>query len=79
MWEHEWDVKAGFSALSYPKGGVAPLRHDLALFDYTQNCRARFTSLRGVWRRAESVAASTRETGHGRTAFRFTAILWNRP
>jgi hypothetical protein len=79
MWEYVWDLRVRPGAVGYPKGGVAPLRHDLALFDYIQNSRARLASSRAVWPRAESAVASAQEKRHDRAAFRFTAILWNRP
>lgn len=74
-----WQPDPRFGAPSYPKGGVAPLRHDLAVFNCIQNARARSTGLRGARSKAESAAASIGETRHGRVAFRFTAVLGNKP
>ena len=53
-----WQLDPRLEAPSYPKGGVAPSRYDLALFNYIQKTRARFIHLqearpksRARWRR----------------------------
>jgi len=34
-----YDIKTHFNPFPYPKGGLAPLRHELAVYDYVEKQR----------------------------------------